>query len=109
MEAAEGSSRRSKRARRADEVAPDAGSSNDRNGVSTPGRPTPAELQEALDVIKQTKEADPPLLAKRAPAKPNVVACAIALWRGEQFADDRAALHGGAQCVCYTLSTPYVR
>ena len=55
-------------------------------------RPTPAEKQEARDVIQQMKDADPPLLAKRAPAKPNVVACAIALWRGEQFADDRAAL-----------------
>ena len=38
------------------------------------------------------KDADPPQLAKRAPAKPNVVACAIALWRGESFTDDRAAL-----------------
>ena len=55
-------------------------------------RPTPAEEQEARDVIQQMKDADPPLLAKRAPAKPNVVACAIALWRGEQFANDRAAL-----------------
>ena len=92
MEAAEGSSRRSKRARRAVEVAPDAGSSSERTGASTPGRPTPAELQEALDVIKQMKEAAPPLLGKGAPPNPNVVACAIALWRREPFADDRAAL-----------------
>ena len=83
------------------EVACDATSSNERTGSSTSGRPTPSEVQEALpvSVIKQMKEADPPLLAKRAPAKPNVVACAIALWRGEQFADDRAA-----NCASLVLS-----
>ena len=92
MEAADGDDRRSKRVRRAAEVACESTSSNQRTGSSTSGRPTSSELQEALTVIKQMKEADPPLLARRAPAKPNVVACAIALWRGEQFADDRAAL-----------------
>ena len=92
MEAADGDDRRSKRVRRAAEVACESTSSNERTGSSTSGRPTSSELQEALTVIKQMKEADPPLLARRAPAKPNVVACAIALWLGEQFADDRAAL-----------------
>ena len=61
-------------------------------GASAAERPTAAERCEALDVIQQMKAADPPLLAKRAPAKPEFVACAIALWRGEQFTDDRAAL-----------------
>ena len=35
---------------------------------------------------------DPPILAKRAPAKPNVVACAIAMSRGEKFGSDAKAL-----------------
>ena len=51
-------------------------------------RPTQAELQEALDVIKMMKETNPPIVKKRGqPPKPNVVACAIALQRGERFAD----------------------
>lgn len=65
---------------------------NDGNIASTLLRPTPAELQEAIGMIKQMKQGDPALLAKTAPAKPNVVACAIALTRGEKFADDREAL-----------------
>ena len=64
------------------------------NSVGAPAaeRPTAAERREALNVIQQMKAADPPLLSKRAPARPEVVACAIALWRGERFANDRAAL-----------------
>ena len=56
-------------------------------------RPTATELQEAITVIQQMKEMEPPLLSRRgAPPKPNVVACAIALQRGERFANDREAL-----------------
>ena len=35
---------------------------------------------------------DPPILGKRAPAKPNVVACAIAMSRREKFESDAKAL-----------------
>ena len=35
---------------------------------------------------------DPPILARTAPAKPNVVACAIAMSRGERFESDAKAL-----------------
>ena len=53
----------------------------------------PAELQEALDVIQQMKEMEPPLISRRGqPPKPNIVACALALQRGERFSDDREAL-----------------
>lgn len=55
-------------------------------------RPTPAELQEAREVIRLMKQHDPPILALRAPAKPNVVACAIAMSRGECFQSDAKAL-----------------
>ena len=88
----QGDGRRSKRARRAVEVAPDARSSSERASGSTACRPTPAEEQEALDVIRVMKTRVPPILAKRAPAKPNVVACAIAMSRGERFESDAQAL-----------------
>ena len=53
-------------------------------------RPTAAELHEALEVITRMKSEG--ILARTASAKPNVVACAIALRRGERFSDDREAL-----------------
>ena len=53
-------------------------------------RPQRSRSEEAVDVVKQMKAAE--LLAKNARPSPNVVACAIALWRGEPFADDRSAL-----------------
>ena len=88
-------SRRTKRARRPSEITSDADGACDARcaafaGTATGGRPTPAEKQEAVDVVKQMKAAE--LLAKNARPSPNVVACAIALWRGEPFADDRSAL-----------------
>ena len=90
----EGGGRRSKRARRAAQVTPDATSSTDHVASSTTHRPTPAELQEALEVISMLKGPwrEPPILAKRAPAKPNVVACAIAISRGEHFESEAKAL-----------------
>ena len=43
-------------------------------------------------MIRQMKEAEPPILSRRgAPPKPNVVACAIALYLNEPFTDDTAA------------------
>ena len=92
MDADESDERRPKRVRRAVQVASEAGTSRETDRASTTSRPTPAELQEAKHVIQQMKQMKPPLLAKRAPAQPNVVACALALQRGEHFADDRAAL-----------------
>ena len=88
-------SRRTKRARLPSEITSDADGACDARcaafaGTATGGRPTPAEKQEAVDVVKQMKAAE--LLAKNARPSPNVVACAIALWRGEPFADDRSAL-----------------
>ena len=52
----QGVQRRSKRIRRASEVATDAGSSGEQASASTAQRPTPAELQEALEVIQMMKE-----------------------------------------------------
>ena len=51
-------------------------------------------MQEALEVIRMLKEPwrEQPILGKRAPAKPNVVACAIAMSRGENFESDAKAL-----------------
>ena len=43
-------------------------------------------------MIRAMRAAEPPLLARTAPVKVNVVACAIALRRGELFASDRKAL-----------------
>ena len=89
----QGSDRRSKRVRRAAEVAPDAGSSIEHAGASTSHRPTAAELQEALDVIRMMKERVPPIVPRRGqPPKANVVACAIAMYRGERFESDSTAL-----------------
>ncbi len=85
--------RGSKRARVSAEVAFDAAGPIARAGASTSDRPTPAELQEALDVIQQMKKLEPPLISRRGqPPKPNIVACALALQRGERFSDDREAL-----------------
>jgi len=64
----------------------DAGSSSAHAAGTTRDRPTPAEEQEALSVIDQMKKTDPPLLSRIGqPPKPNVVACAIAMSRREQF------------------------
>lgn len=69
-----------------------ASSASEQVSASKSVRPTAAERQEALGVIQQMKEMEPPLLPRRGqPPKPNVVACAIALHRGERFADDREA------------------
>ena len=66
---------------------PDAASSSAHTASSKPGRPTAAEQQEALSVIERMKETgEPPIVARRGqPPKPNVVACAIALYCGESF------------------------
>ena len=93
MDGDESGQRGTKRARRAAENASDAGSANKRHNTPSSCRPTPSELQEALDVIWQMKAMEPPLMPRRGqPPKPNVVACALTLQRGEHFADDRAAL-----------------
>ena len=43
-------------------------------------------MQEALEVIQEMKERVPPIVPRRGqPPKPSVVACAIALSRGERF------------------------
>ena len=69
------------RARTAPRMNDDASSSSQLPGGSPGGRPTAAERAEALSVIRQMKEAEPPILSRRgAPPKPNVVACAIALY-----------------------------
>ena len=86
MADAGGASLRTKRARRAFQTASDADGACDARCVALAGtgtRPTHAEKQEAIDVIQQMKAAE--LLAKNARPNPNVVACAIALWRGEPF------------------------
>ena len=81
------------RARTAPRLNDDASSSSQLPGGSPGGRPTAAERAEALSVIRQMKEAEPPILSRRgAPPKPNVVACAIALYRGEVFESDADAL-----------------
>ena len=93
MDASQAGRRGSKRARVSAEVASHAGGSSACAGASTSDRPTPAELQEALNVIKQMKQMEPPLISRRGqPPKPNIVACALALQRGERFSDDREAL-----------------
>lgn len=64
----------------------DAGSSGAHAAGPTRDRPTPAEEQEALSVIDEMRRTDPPLVARMGqPPKPNVVACAIAMSRKEQF------------------------
>ena len=81
------------RARTAPRLNDDASSSSQLPGGSPGGRPTATERAEALSVIRQMKEAEPPILSRRgAPPKPNVVACAIALYRGEVFESDADAL-----------------
>ena len=91
MEGSEGASRASKCARRASGSTPD-GSGSDCAAAHAGSRPTPAEELEALEVIKEMKKAK--AIGPHARAKTNVVACAIgiAMWRGEPFASDRAAL-----------------
>ena len=85
-----GEQRRSKRVRQHAEAASDAGSSSELGRAPTSERPTPSELQEALDVIRMMK--DHGLIGQHAPAKPNIVACAIAMSRGERFETDAKAL-----------------
>ena len=80
------------RARTAPRMNDDASRSSQLPGGSPGGRPTAAERAEALSVIRQMKEAEPPILSRRgAPPKPNVVACGIALYRGEVFESDADA------------------
>jgi hypothetical protein len=89
----QGDGRRSKRTRRTAEVGSDAGSSSEHAGASTAHRPTAAELQEALDVIQMMRDRAPPIVPRRGqPPKPHVVACAIAMSRGEPFESDTQAL-----------------
>ena len=52
----QGDGHRSKRVRRAAAVTSDTGSSKKRGVAPTSDRPTPAEQQEALDVIHMMKE-----------------------------------------------------
>ena len=96
MRATDGTSTGPIAARRSREPPADTPSASERAGAppSAANRPTPSEEQEALDLISAMRSMEPPLLAARAPAKPNVVACAIALHRRERFADDTEALHG---------------
>ena len=64
----------------------DAGSSSAHAAGPTRDRPTLAEEQEALSVIDEMRKTDPPLVTRMGqPPKPNVVACALALSRKEQF------------------------
>ena len=63
-----------KRVQEAAGISVDAGICKDPASASV-SRPTAVELQEAITVIRQMKEMEPPLLSRRgAPPKPNVVA-----------------------------------
>ena len=89
----DGAAGRRERARRGPQTPADVAGSSDQPGGSTGCRPTAAELAEALAVIRQMKAATPPILLGRGqPPKPNVVACAIAMQRGELFESEAAAL-----------------
>ena len=53
-------------------------------------RPTPAEKAEAQETVAEMKAAavSPPILATRGrKAEPHIVACALAMQRGEKFAE----------------------
>jgi hypothetical protein len=83
-----GNGRRSKRARQAADIRSDAGSTSEHAGASTSHRPTAA-----LEVIQMMKERVPPIVPRRGqPPKLNIVACAIAMSRGERFESDAHAL-----------------
>jgi hypothetical protein len=94
MDANKSSNLRSKRVRRAAEDASDIAAdrgierARQRRSASTSGRPTPAERQEALHVIEQMKNANPPIVPRRGqPPKANIMWLRAPLpWsRGEQF------------------------
>ena len=92
MDAASSRRPSAKRARRAGKATSDVGNTSEHDRGVSGGRPTAVELQEALGVIRQMKEAVPPILSRRGqPPKPNVVACAIAMRRGEKFESDSEA------------------
>ena len=82
-----------KRARRGRQGHVDAASSREPARKPT-SRPTAAEEREALEIISAMRDADvdPPLVKRtgRQP-EPRIVACALALERGEKFVDDAAA------------------
>ena len=93
MDADTGDPRHRKRVRRAAKATTNTESASEQSIASTARRPTAAERQEALDVIQMMRERDPPIVPRRGqPPKPNVVACAIALHRGEVFESDSQAL-----------------
>ena len=80
---------RPKRVRRASQLARDAGSSKEPARL-TRTRPAPAEHLEAQQTIAEMKAAavDPPIIARKSrPPEPHIVACALAMERGEKFAD----------------------
>ena len=97
----DGAAGRRERARRGPQTPADVAGSSDQPGGSTGCRPTAAELAEALAVIRQMKAATPPILLGRGqPPKPNVVACAIAMQRGELFESEAAALQRFGVAAC---------
>ena len=85
--------RSAKRARPHQETTGEAsGPSNSASGASVeqPPRPTQVERQEALTVIAELKDAGL-LSGKATRVEPNIIACALALRRGEFVTSDRAA------------------
>jgi hypothetical protein len=78
-----------KRVRRPSQLTSDARSSKEPARASS-SRPTPAEKAEAQETIAEMKAAavSPPILATRGrKAEPHIVACALAMQRGEKFAE----------------------
>ena len=92
MDAGSGDSGRAKRACRATRVGPDTGGPSEAERGTTAPRPSPAEEAEAKSIIHQMERTDPPLVTLQAGIpKPCLVACAIAMYRGEKFKSDREA------------------
>lgn len=70
-------------------------------------------------MLNMMKDRDPPIVPRRGqPPKPNVVACAIALYRGEVFESDAEALRlfgvprttdVRVQCKPYSRSSTHMR
>lgn len=78
-----------KRVRRPSQLTSDARSSKEPARASS-SRPTPAEKAEAQETIAEMKAVavSPPILATRGrKAEPHIVACALAMQRGEKFAE----------------------
>ena len=88
MEADDSEVRRSKRTRRAVKAPDEAAGPSEQGGATQEDEeqvPTmPAKLQEATNVIAMMHQTSPPILVRGQgqPPKPNVIACAIAMWRG---------------------------